>query len=238
MDTKKKISISWSGGKDSALMLHKILSEGQYEIAHLHTVINQETKRVGMHGVPEALVQQQADAIGLPLVKLYLHPSESHAEYEKILRGYYLECIRDGISVIAFGDIFLEDLKAYREKILKEFGIEPAFPLWQYNTTELMRDFLATGFKTLICSANKLHLSEQQLGKVIDESFVKNLPPAVDPCGENGEFHTFVFDAPYFKKPIAFQLGEVVLRHYEYQKETEGKIEKLRTSFWFQELLP
>jgi uncharacterized protein (TIGR00290 family) len=238
MDSKKKVTISWSGGKDSAFALYKILETGEFEVTGLHTIINVETRRVGMHGIREELMDEQAKAIGLPLTKLYLEGSENHVAYEKLMRDYYQLCADNGIHGVMFGDIFLEDLKQFRIALLKTSGLEAIFPLWRMNTTMLMEQFIQAGFKTIVCSANADLLTREQVGSVIDEKFLLTLNPSVDPCGENGEFHTFVFNGPLFKEPVPILKGEVVKKEYRYQRvNDQGVNENIESSFWFQDVL-
>jgi uncharacterized protein (TIGR00290 family) len=235
---KKKITISWSGGKDSAFALYKILLSGEYEINHLHTVINSETKRVGLHGVREELIEQQANALGFKLIKLYLQSSDNHAAYEALMKSFYAKCAADNIEGVVFGDIFLEDLKKYREELLSESGMHGIYPIWRCNSRMLVEDFLYAGFKTVVCSANGKYFQSHQVGKTIDKLFVDTLHPDVDPCGENGEFHTLVYEGPIFKTPIKFQLGEVVEKVYAYNiKKEDGEVQSTQSSFWFQDLL-
>jgi uncharacterized protein (TIGR00290 family) len=239
MDSKKKITISWSGGKDSAFALYKILQSGAFEVVGLHTVINEETKRVGMHGVRETLVERQAEALDLPLCKLYLESSESHGAYERLMKGFYTQCVDEHIDGVAFGDIFLEDLKVFREQLLRTSGLQGIFPLWKQDTTYLIAEFIRSGFKTLACAANAKYFSETQMGKTIDDAFVRQLPAEVDPCGENGEFHTFVYDGPVFKTPVSYGEGAVVRKTYIYHKtDATGASEKIENTFLFQDLLP
>jgi uncharacterized protein (TIGR00290 family) len=238
MDSRKKVTISWSGGKDSALALYKIQLSGDFEVAGLHTVINEETKRVGMHGVREELIEAQAQALNLPLTKIYLERSENHEAYEKLMRTFYDQCAAEKLDGVVFGDIFLEDLRLFREKLLAHSSLQGIFPLWKMDTGILLKDFIHRGFKTVICSANVLHFAAQQVGKTIDEEWILGLPPAIDPCGENGEFHTFLYDGPIFKAPVRFAYGDVVRKTYSYQRvKTDGNIETLETAFWFQDLL-
>jgi uncharacterized protein (TIGR00290 family) len=235
---KKSVTISWSGGKDSALSLHQIQATGNVNISGLHTVINSETRRVGMHGIHESLIDKQAEAIGLPITKLYLEPSETHAAYKKLMDDFYRKCACEGINGVVFGDIFLEDLKTFREELLAATGLQAIFPLWKHDTDLIIRTFLDKGFKTLICAADAKHFSENQVGKTIDLEFIQNLSSHVDPCGENGEFHTFVFDGPIFNKALTFQQGKVVKKTYNFQKlNTDGVVEDVQSSFWFQDLL-
>ena len=241
MTRKKKITVSWSGGKDSAFALFKILTDplADFEVVSLHTTIGEDTKRVGLHGVREELIMEQAKALNLPLVKLYLKSSTAHQIYEDVMAAFYEDCAAQGISSVLFGDIFLEDLKAYRENLLKPSGLQPVYPLWKIDTKLLVEDFIRTGFKTVICSAHGDHFSREQLGVTITPSFIDSLPPVVDPCGEKGEFHTFVYDGPLFDRPIAFSYGDIVSKSYTYQKKLEdGSLQTQHTAFWFQDLLP
>src|SRR5688572_13020346 len=167
MVSKKKVTISWSGGKDSALALYKILSSGEYEVVNLHTLINLETKRVGLHGIREDLIDDQARSIGIPLHKMYLPASMNHNAYEHAVKEFYQQCVDDQIEGIVFGDIFLEDLKKYREELMSAYPIKGLYPLWKINTSILVQDFIHTGFKTVICSANSKYFEKRHLGKVM-----------------------------------------------------------------------
>jgi uncharacterized protein (TIGR00290 family) len=239
MDLKKKVTISWSGGKDSAFALFKILASGEYEVVSLHTVIGQETKRVGLHGVREELIELQAESIGIPLVKLYLPDSGDHEAYTSLMRSFYKSCARNGIHGVVFGDIFLEDLKKFREELLRDAGLHPCFPLWKIDTRLLVHDFINANFKTLICSADAALFTSDTVGKTIDHEFLNALPPHVDPCGERGEFHTFVYEGPVFKRSIPVALGEIVRKEYHYQKKNDdGSLDTVTSAFWFQDLLP
>lgn len=239
MATKRSVTISWSGGKDSAFALYKTLLSGEYEVVHLHTLIGEETRRVGLHGVPEALIDAQAAELQIPLKKLYLPSSDDHAAYETVMKAFYKTAVREGIEAVVFGDIFLEDLKAYRERLLAPFKLDTYYPLWQVNSRQLIDDFINIGFKTLLCSANTRWFQPAALGKTIDESFVQHLPAEVDPCGENGEFHTFVYDGPVFRRPVSYTLGEVVEKKYHFQRLTErGETVADEASFWFQDIQP
>ncbi|MFZ6008989.1 MAG: ATP-binding protein [Bacteroidota bacterium] len=237
MDTKKKITISWSGGKDSAFALYKILLSGEYDVASLHTVINKQTGRVSMHGLREDLIRRQTEVLGIPWIKIDLESADDHATYKKTMHAFYKQCADRGISEIGFGDIFLEDLRQFRLSLLEPFGLCAAFPLWKQDTKMLIDDFRNVGFKTLICAADAKHFSRDALGETIDEMWLKALPSTVDPCGENGEFHTFVYDGPIFKKPVLYALGDVVQKVYSFQKVTDdGTVEKIESAFWFQEI--
>lgn len=238
MGTEKKITVSWSGGKDSALALYRILREGDFDVVHLHTIINEETRRVGMHGIPEALIDDQANALGIPLLKCYLPASESHEDYERLIGELYSGFAAGGISHVVFGDIFLEDLKQFREKHLASNKLSGIFPLWGISSDALLHEFLDSGFKTLVCATNESCFNGGILGTVISRGFEKALPHGVDPCGENGEFHTFLFDGPIFHRPVAWRLGEVVSRSYHYQvKDADGTVRPWSSKFYFQEVL-
>lgn len=236
---KQRITVSWSGGKDSAYALYQILLSEQYEVVSLHTVIGKETQRVGLHGIREELIEQQANALNLPLHKLYLETSDEHKAYENLVRSFYAQAARQGIDAVLFGDIFLEDLKQYREKLLEGTGLFSLYPLWKKDTRELVEGFIQAGFKTLICAARSDLFSQDYIGNTIDLAFLERLPKGVDFCGENGEFHTFVYDGPIFQSPLEYQKAGVISKSYNYQKKLEdGTIEKLESSFWFQDLLP
>ena len=236
---KQRVSVSWSGGKDSAFALYKILLSGDYDVVSLHTVVNKDNKRVGLHGIKEELINLQAKELSLPLEILHLQTSADHGNYERLLKNYYHNCKRKGAEGIVFGDIFLEDLRTYREELMKESGLFPVFPLWKIDTNFLIHDFINAGFKTLLCSVNAALFDKDVAGRTIDSAFIDILPANVDPCGENGEFHTFVYDGPIFKKCIQIIRGEVVRRDYSYQKKlADGSTENLTSGFWFQDLTP
>lgn len=227
--SKEKVSISWSGGKDSALSLYEILRSGKYDVVNLHTTFDGELKRVGMHGIPEILIEQQADAIGIPLEKIFLPKDKSNKSYEAVMQQFCESQKAKGISKFIYGDIFLEDLRQYREKQLEKVGLEAVFPIWGQDTYTLAHAFVNYGFKTLICCASSKHFTNSIMGKTIDNHFIENLPAGVDPCGENGEFHTFTYDGPIFKAPLAFNTGGSILKHYDI-KSTD---QKEKSGFWF-----
>jgi uncharacterized protein (TIGR00290 family) len=237
MITKKKVTISWSGGKDSAFALYKVLASGEFEVVNLHTVIDQESKRVGLHGVRESLIEKQAEHLGLPLEKIYLPASNDHVVYKSIMQNFYRACAGHGIEGVVFGDIFLEDLRSFRIRLLDTTNLTASFPLWKIDSKVLVSDFIDIGFKTTLCAANANFFSAHQLS-LVDYKFLELLPAGVDPCGENGEFHTFVFDGPLFKKRIPITMGDLVKKAYSYQmKEPNGEIKLIETSFWFQDIL-
>ena len=189
-----KSFFNWSGGKDSSLALYHLLKDKDYSVEKLLTNISGEFKRISMHGVREELLEQQADAIGIPLQKLVLSEQPSMAEYEKYMMNTMMQLQQEDFTHSAFGDIFLEDLKIYREAQLAKVGLTAVFPIWKRNTTALIHEFIDLGFKTIVVCINEKYMDKSFCGRVIDESFIKDLPKDVDVCGENGEFHTFVFD--------------------------------------------
>lgn len=206
--------MNWSSGKDAAFSLFKILKEKKLEIRYLFTTLNKANHRISMHGVREDLLQEQARQIGIPLKKLYLPENAGMSAYNQLM-GNKMEIFKkENIRYSIFGDIFLEDLKKYREDQLKPLQMEAVFPLWKKNTTTLVQDFLNAGFKAVITCVNANLLDKSFAGKILDHHFLKALPPNVDSCGENGEFHTFVFDGPIFKDPVKFKTGEIVEKSY------------------------
>ena len=211
---KQPAIFNWSGGKDSALALYKVLQQGQYDVQTLLTTVSEPYQRISMHGVRTALLDQQAAALGLPCRKLFLPEMPGMEAYEHLMASTMQELKSAGATASIFGDIFLEDLRQYRENKLAELDLQAVFPLWGVPTTELIREFIGLGFKTITTCVNEKFLDQSFVGRVIDEDFLRDLPANVDPCGENGEFHTFVFDGPLFSQPIPFEKGEIVYRKY------------------------
>lgn len=209
---REKILMSWSGGKDSALALDELVKSQQYDIAALVTTVTEDYDRISMHGVRRALLEQQADALMLPLEKVLLTKNSSNDEYETKMRTLLEKYRAQGIRTVAFGDIFLEDLKKYREDNLAQVGMNGIFPLWKKDTTELARGLKVKGFGAITTCVDGQVLGQEFVGRMIDQQFLSELPPGVDPCGENGEFHSFVFAAPIFRNRIPFSKGPVVLR--------------------------
>lgn len=218
----QSILLSWSGGKDSARALYEIQQSHEYSAAALLSTITEDYDRVSMHGVRRELLERQADSVGLPLEKIFISRDSTNAEYEANMRVALNKYSKEGVNSVAFGDIFLEELKQYREKNLAQIGMRGIFPIWKRNSAELARSFVDLGFKAVVVCVDSRRLDETFAGKVIDSEFLERLPSGVDPCGENGEFHSFVFDGPIFRKKVIFQLGEIVRR--------EG--------FWFCDLVP
>jgi uncharacterized protein (TIGR00290 family) len=233
--------MNWSGGKDSALCLHKALQSKHYVIRYLLTSMNSSYDRISMHGVRRELLEAQARSIDVPLQTIELSEQPGMAEYEQTMMKKVRELKQSGCTHALFGDIFLEDLKAYRENKLKELNIECVFPLWKIDTKHLINEFIADGFKSIIVCVNEQHLDKSFCGRIIDDSFLKDLPANVDPCGENGEYHSFVFEGPIFKKPISFTKGELVYRKYDAPKTNTSNLSSTSSSnygFYFLDLLP
>lgn len=233
---KPKAIFNWSSGKDSALALYKILKEEKFEVTSLLTSINKEFQRISMHGVHVSLLEKQAESLGFPLIKMELPKEPSMEEYRETMGRTMTEIQSQGITHSIFGDIFLEDLKKYREDQLRSIGMEGVFPLWNINTTDLIREFLDLGFKTIVVCVNETYLDKSFAGRIIDEDFIKDLPENVDVCGENGEFHTFTFDGPLFKNPVEFEIGEIVKKTYPKPKSDENS-EDDEYVFWFCDLI-
>ncbi len=209
---REPILFCWSGGKDSAMALHSLLQRNDIQIAALLTTVTEGYERISMHGVRRELLERQAQSIGLPLHEVRIPPQCGNPIYEarmeEALRLHYA----NGVRSVAFGDIFLEDLRAYREKNLARIGMTALFPIWKRDTRELIRHFHANRFRSIaVCIDGKV-LDRSFAGRELDEAFFKDLPPGIDPCGENGEFHTFVFDGPIFRNPIPVRTGEVIER--------------------------
>lgn len=234
----KKAIFNWSGGKDSSIALHKTLNEKEYDISTLLTSVNKELGRVSMHGVRTSLLEEQAKQIGLPLSKLELPTELNMDEYNKHLNAQMEKFHQDGVTHSIFGDIFLEDLKAYRVKNLAKAKIEGVFPIWKIPTHRLMDEFLDLGFKAVVVCVNGDKLDQSFAGRIIDKDFVKDLPADVDVCGEYGEFHSFVFDGPIFKKPINFSVGETVLKTYPKPEKDDGIHDNWDTKFYYTDIIP
>lgn len=209
---KEPVLLGWSGGKDSALSLHEALKESNYDITLL-TTITEDYKRISMHGVREQLLQAQADSLNLPIEKVYIPKECSNEEYDRLMEDALKSYLYSGYRSMIFGDIFLQGIREYREKNLVKVDMKALFPLWGKSTRELSKAFIQNNFKAIITCVDNTALDESFVGKVYDERFLDDLPENVDPCGENGEFHSFVFDGPIFYMPINYTKGEVVLKN-------------------------
>ncbi|MCG9792725.1 Dph6-related ATP pyrophosphatase [Flavobacterium algicola] len=212
---KTKALFNWSSGKDSAIALYKILQNPEIEISCLLTSVNKQFQRISMHGVRVELLQQQAKSIGIPLEIMTVPEMPTMEVYESVMKETLLKLKENGITHSIFGDIFLEDLRSYREEKLASLNMTALFPLWKRDTNDLINEFLSLGFKTIVVCVNEKYLDKSFVGRIIDHDFINDLPENVDACGENGEFHTFTFDGPIFSTPVNFKIGEIVYRKYE-----------------------
>ncbi|WP_034923058.1 diphthine--ammonia ligase [Gillisia sp. CAL575] len=237
-----KSYLNWSSGKDAAFSLYKIKKGGVFKVEKLITTINSEVDRVSMHGVRKDLLLRQAESIGIPLELIALDGTVSMEEYNSIMAEAVTKLRSEDYSHAIFGDIFLEDLRTYREEQLKKVGISAIFPLWKKNTKHLITEFIELGFKAITVCVNAKVLDKSFCGREINLDFIKSLPANVDPCGEHGEFHTFVYDGPNFKEPVRFEIGEIIEKKYSPSKTEDdcfkNKTESWDTAFWYCDLLP
>jgi uncharacterized protein (TIGR00290 family) len=216
------VLVSWSGGKDSCLALYELQQAGRHRVAALLTTVTRDYDRVSMHGVRRALLERQTESLGLPLRQVPIPKGASNEEYEREMAAAFSEYRERGIDAVVYGDLFLEDVRAYREQFLARHGMRGLYPVWMRDTAEFVREFIALGFRAVVTCVNSEALDGSFAGRLIDEEFLASLPADVDPCGENGEFHSFVFAGPSFKDEVRFTVGERVFRD----------------SFWFCDLVP
>lgn len=208
----EKVLLCWSGGKDSALALYEMKKSREYDIVALLTTITEGYDRVSLHGVRRALVEQQAQSLGLPLEVVFIPQNCSNQQYESKMRDTLTKFKQVGVSLVAFGDIFLEEVRSYRENNLSQLNMKGLFPLWGRDSAELVKSFLASGFQAVTTCVDVKVLGQEFVGRMLDSDFLAELPANVDPAGENGEFHSFVFDGPLFRERIRYDLGSQVLR--------------------------
>lgn len=213
-ETIIKTVLNWSSGKDAALAYHLLRQSPTHKVTTLLTTVNAELTRVVMHGIREELLDAQADAMCMPLKKIYLPAAPDDITYKTAMHQALTQLKEEGIQASAFGDIFLEDLKNYREQQLATVGLEAVFPLWKHDTRLLISELEDAGIEATVVCINGALLDQSFLGRKIDRSFLNDLPENVDPCGENGEFHTFVYNAPYFKHPISIKQGDITHKTY------------------------
>ena len=214
--------VSWSGGKDSCMALREIQRMPNLQVAALLTTITRDYDRISMHGVRRTLLERQGASLGVPLHQILISKGAGNDEYEAKMAEAFAAYREQGVNSVVFGDLFLEEIRAYRDRLLAAHGMAGLYPLWKRDTAVLIREFIGLGFKSVVVCVDPARLDPSFLGRLIDAEFLSQLPPQVDPCGENGEFHTFVFDGPTFGKPVRFAVGEKVCRD----------------SFWFCDLLP
>ncbi len=219
---RTSVLMSWSGGKDSCIALYEIQRAENYRVAALLTTLTRDYDRISMHGVRRVLLEKQASSLGLPLHQIFISKTATNDEYETRMDEAFAVFSDQGTDSIVFGDLFLEDVRTYREQFLARHGMRGVFPVWGRNTSGLIKEFIELGFKAVVTCVNSKVLDQSFAGRIIDEEFLSSLPSHVDPCGENGEFHSFVFDGPIFAEAVTFSIGETVLRD----------------CFWFRDLLP
>lgn len=235
-----KCVFNWSGGKDSALALW-YCQQQKMDVVKLLTTVSEEG-RITMHGVDNALLQKQAKALNLPLQEIVLPHNCPMPTYSELMRNTWLQLKNEGIDTAVFGDIYLEDLRTYRDVHAEAIGVINIYPLWKIDTKDIANTFIEKGFKSVVVCVDAKVLDQSFLGRVYDQSFINDLPEGVDVCGENGEFHTFCFDGPIFSSPIHYVLGEQVHKTYTPQNESGNEcfkddVKDWNTGFWFQNLL-
>ncbi len=212
----EQVLVAWSGGKDSAMALDRLLQSEEVEIAALLTTVTDGYDRISMHGVRQTLLEQQVEALGYPLERVVIPQECSDEQYGELMRTALLSYRQRGVDRVVFGDLFLEDVRAYREDRLKQVEMQPIFPVWGVDTAELAASFFERGFRAIVTCVDTAQLDGEFAGREYDPQFVADLPDGVDPCGENGEFHSFVYDGPLFSQPIAVTRGERVLREDQF----------------------
>ncbi len=237
-----KTYLNWSSGKDAALALYKLQNTEKYQVDKLVTTVNSEVDRVSMHGLRTELLIKQSESIGIPLQLISLKGTVSMSVYNDTMNEVVTNLKSQEYTHSVFGDIFLEDLKEYREEHLNKLGITAVFPLWKKDTKKLISEFIDLGFKAITICVNAKVLDKSFCGRLVDMEFIKSLPANVDPCGENGEFHTFVYDGPNFKEPVTFKVGDIIERKYSPSKTKDDcfkdKTRSWDTGFWYCDLLP
>ena len=208
----EKIVMAWSGGKDSAMAYRAVAADSRYEIVAVLTTVTGQYDRISMHGVRRDLLEAQARMLGKPLEQVVISPQASNVEYEQQMARALAKFKTQGVAAVGFGDLFLQDVRKYREEKMAQTGMRPVFPVWGLDTRKFAQDFIEAGFKAVLTCVDGQQLNGKFAGREYDQSLLEELPPGVDPCGENGEFHTFVYAGPIFAKPIPIRRGEVVLR--------------------------
>ena len=209
---RERVLMSWSGGKDSALALEKLRASGDYEVTALLTTVSEAYDRISMHGVRTELLHRQAFALGLPLQIVRIPAAATNDAYEERMAEMLAGVRAAGVHVVAFGDLFLEDVRRYREERLASVGMSAVFPLWGMDTAALAERFISTGYRAVLTCVDGDQLDASFCGRAFDPALLADLPAGVDPCGERGEFHSFVYDGPAFSEPVRWHPGETVVR--------------------------
>lgn len=208
----ERVNLSWSGGKDSALAFRELSRDPRYEVRSLLTTVTEGYDRISMHGVRVSLLDRQAKALGLPHVKVPIPQAANNGQYESKMREVLTREYANGVRTVAFGDIFLQDIRHYREEKLSQVGMKAISPIWKRDTRELALEFINAGFRAILTCVDSKQLDGSFVGRTFDHSLLRDLPSGVDPCGENGEFHTFVCAGPIFSQSIPVHKGEIVVR--------------------------
>jgi uncharacterized protein (TIGR00290 family) len=209
----EKVIFCWSGGKDSTQALYELRADAAYQLVALLATVTEDYDRLSLHGVRRELMERQAEALGHPLHQVLVSKDGTNEEYEARMREALAGYLAAGVTAAAFGDLYLEDIRQYREERLLTVGLKGLFPLWRRDTAALAQSFLARGFKAVVTCVDTQVLDREFAGREYDAAFLADLPPGVDPCGENGEFHSFVYDGPIFARPVRFTRGEGLLAH-------------------------
>ena len=240
-----KAIFNWSGGKDSSLALHHLMRTKEYDIRYLVTSVNEKFQRISMHGVRLELLKEQAESIGIPLHMIMMPEMPTMEIYDGLMAGTLKRFKGEGIDHAVFGDIFLEDLKKYREERLARAGMRGVFPIWKKDSLDLVQEFIDQGFKAVLVCVDEKVLDRSFAGRPIDAQLLKDFPKNVDPCGENGEYHSFVYDGPIFRRPVRFDFGEVVHRDYAPPGTATAAVcpgpaasPQVHTGFWYSDLVP
>ena len=231
----KDAIFSWSGGKDSALALHRVIESGSHNIVCLLVTISKEFQRVSMHGIREELLHRQAASLNIPLKKLYVPASSTNDQYDTAMRNFLSPWSSRGVDTVVFGDINLSDLREYREARLRELDMTAHFPLWDEPTSSLIEEFIDLGFSSVCCSADESMNGENLVGHTISRDFIKLLPKEADPCGENGEYHSFTYNGPIFQHKIPYHKGEKIRRVFPSPTDTP---DTKSHAYWYIDLIP
>jgi uncharacterized protein (TIGR00290 family) len=232
----KKSIFLWSGGKDSANALYKVFVEKEFYVKCLLTTVSEEHDRISMHGVRTSLLDKQIMSIGFPLQKMLIPESASMETYDSAIEERMIRFREEGITHCICGDIFLEDLREYREKQLAKVGMKAVFPLWKTDSRKLVIGFINAGFRAIVTCVDERYLDKSFCGREINNDFINDLPENVDPCGENGEYHSFVFDGPLFSEPVKFLIGDLVYKKYK-SHSTDDQDKNIENGFWFCDLI-
>ncbi len=220
----EQIVLSWSGGKDSAIALKRLLDAEVYEVVGLLTAFSGIQKKVSLHHTHYDLIKAQADAIGIPLIPIYLSENAKNEEYEKKHMEQFKELKEQHVFKIAFGDIHLQPIREYRDQMLQKVGVQGVYPIWENDTHQLMREFINAGFKAVTTAIDKIEMDDEYLEREIDNQFLQDIPNEIDPCGENGEYHSFVYNGPYFKHPLQVKFNHVFEADFRPKIEMKLKI--------------